>query len=334
MFGGDATAGLGLNGRRNSLDLGVNYTDTPYYHLGVLGASGGVGGNPTLGFSTGRTWQAGSQAAWRHQWSRTTDMTASYRFGRYGYNTTQTTALVGQYFNESHTGSLELSKSIGQRWDVNSGVRRNVVRNHQGSAYRPTIDDTVHGGVNYTRNTSATRAFNIGARAGASRVYSNRSANLTPYTFWTPSFSASTGIDLGRTWSVHSDYRLAVSVPYALSVQQTPYVTHNVSGGVGGSLTERISIAGNTALTNGRTRTPSLTGNQATYRGYTVSGQMNFAISTSMSAMFSVSHVVTKMNILASQNFGVVPNLQRTQARVGLSWTLPLIGRGAGRGGT
>jgi hypothetical protein len=61
---------------------------------------------------------------------------------------------------------------------------------------------------------------------------------------------------------------------------------------------------------------------------------MNFAISTSMSAMFSVSHVVTKMNVLASQNFGVVPNLQRTQARVGLSWTLPLIGRGAGRGGT
>jgi hypothetical protein len=56
-------------------------------------------------------------------------------------------------------------------------------------------------------------------------------------------------------------------------------------------------------------------------------------LSNSLTAMFNVSHVQTRMNILASQAFGVVPNLKRTQARVGLSWTLPLIGQGRGRTG-
>ena len=333
FFGGDAAVGVGFNGRRNSLNLDASYTDSPYYHLGVLGTPGGVAGNPTLGYTTGRTWTANTGASWNHEFSRTTEMTARYSFGRYGYNTATTPALVGQYFNESHNGSLDLNRSIGRNWDLQGGLRRSVVRNHQGFGYRPTIDDSVDGGVSYSRVLSATKGFNFSVKSGASRVQSNAYTNQAAYEFWTPIFSTSVGVDVGRSWSINADYRRNVTVPYALNTTQSPYVTHNVGGGVGGQITDRIKLIGNTALTNGKTNAPSVVGGQATYRGYTVTGQMDFLLSDSLTAMFNVSHVQTRMNILASQAFGVVPNLKRTQARVGLSWTLPLIGRGRGRTG-
>jgi hypothetical protein len=145
-------------------------------------------------------------------------------------------------------------------------------------------------------------------------------------------FSASTAIDVGRSWSINSDYHRSVSVPYALNTTQSPYVTHNLGAGFGGLLTDRIKLIGNGAFTNGQARAPLISG-QARYHGYTVTGQLDFELSNSMTAMFNISHVETQMNVLASQAFGVIPNLRRTQSRVGLSWTLPLIGQGRGRSG-
>ena len=63
MAGGDAFAAAGFNGRRNSLDLSAYYTNAPYYHLGVLGAAGGVGGNPRWG---SRPVERGPSVARRH----------------------------------------------------------------------------------------------------------------------------------------------------------------------------------------------------------------------------------------------------------------------------
>ena len=261
-------------------------------------------------------------------------MSASYSYGQYGYGTAPVTPGTGQFFNESHQGAVDLSRQIGRSWDVQGGVRRSVVSNHQGSGYRPTTNDSVDGGLSYTRVLSSTRGFNVAVRGGASHVQSNSYANLAAYEFWTPVFSASTAIDLGRTWSINADYRRNVSVPYALSTTQSPYVTHNIGAGVGGELTDRIKLIGNTSLTNGQTRAPQLANAQANYRGYSVTGQVDFVLTNSLTAMVNLSYVETTMNILASQAFGVVPNLRRTQARVGLSWTLPLIGQGRGRGRT
>jgi hypothetical protein len=329
LLGGDANIGLSFIGRRNTFSLSQEYQNAPYYTAGVLGPISGVGGNPTLAFSNGRTWALGSGAAWDREWTRTTHTTLNYHYGRFGYQA----ANQAQFINQSHSGSLEVSRDIGRRWKANSTLQRSVTSNRQGNAYTPITEDFVEGGPSYTRPLSGTRSFTIAGKAGASRIHSSSSLSRGPYEFWTPRYSVTGGLDLGRTWSFNGGYQRMVTIPYALNTTPTEYVTHNINGGVGGQMSERLQFAASLAVTNGRTGTPALAGLNATYRAYTVTGQMQYGVTNSLSALFNVGYVTTDMNALASAQFGVVPNLQRTQVRGGLAWNLPIMGSGRRRSG-
>jgi hypothetical protein len=329
LFGGDASVGLSFIGRRNTFSLTQEYQNAPYYTAGVLGPISGVGGNPTLAFTNGRTWALGSGAAWDREWTRTTHSVLNYHYGRFGYQALN----QAQFVNESHSGSLNISRDIGRRMKANATLQRSVTSNRQGNSYQPITEDYVEGGPSYSRPLSGTRSFTISGKAGASRIHSSASASRGPYEYWTPRYSVTGGFDLGRTWSLTGSYQRMVSIPYALNTTPTEYVTHNVNGGVGGQMSERLQFSASLAFTNGRTGTPALAGLNATYHAYTYTGQLSYALSNSLSAMFNAGYVQTHMNSLASLQFGTVPNLQRTQVRGGLAWNLPIIGSGRRRGG-
>jgi hypothetical protein len=329
LAGGDASVGLSFVGRRNTFSLSQDYQNAPYYTAGVLGPISGVGGNPTLAFSNGRTWALGSGAVWDREWTRTTHTALNYHYGRFGYQALN----QAQFINESHSGSLDVSRDIGRRWKANTTLQRSVTSNRQGNSYQPITEDYLEGGPSYTRPLSGTRSFTIAGKAGASKIHSSSSLSRGPYEYWTPRFSASGALDLGRTWSFNGSYQRMVTIPYALNTAPTEYVTHNVNGGVGGQMNERLQFSASVALTNGRTGTPALAGVNATYRAYTYTGQLQYELTPTLSTMFNVGYVQTHMNALASAQFGVVPSLQRTQVRGGLAWNVPIMGTGRRRGG-
>lgn len=329
LAGGDASVGLSFLGRRNTLNLTQDYQNAPYYSAGVLGPISGVGGNPTLAFSNGRTWALGSGAGWDREWTRTTHTVLNYHYGRFGYQALN----QAHFINESHSGSLDFNRDIGRRYKAVATFQRSITQNRQGNSYQPITEDYVEGGPSYTRPMSGTRSFTISGKAGASRIHSSASLSRGPYEFWTPRYSVSGGLDLGRTWSFTGSYQRMVTIPYALNTTPTEYVTHNVNGGVGGQMNDRLQFSASLAYTNGRTGTPALAGINATYRAYTYTGQLQYELSQTLSAMFNAGFVQTHMNPIASAQFGVVPNLQRTQVRGGLAWNLPLIGNGRRRSG-
>ena len=124
-----------------------------------------------------------------------------------------------------------------------------------------------------------------------------------------------------------------VTIPYALNTAPTEYVTHNINGGVGGQMNDRLQFSASMAFTNGRTGTPVVGGINATYHAYTYTGQLSYRLTNTLNAMFNAGYVRSHMNSLASLQFGTVPNLTRTQVRVGLAWDLPIMGSGRRRGG-
>ena len=177
LFGGDASASLSFIGRRNTFSLSQDYQNAPYYTAGVLGPVSGVGGNPTLAFSNGRTWALGSGAVWDREWTRTTHTGLSYHYGRFGYQALN----QAQFVNESHTGSFDISRDIGRRYKANATLQRSVTANRQGNAYVPITEDFVEGGPSYTRPLSGTRSVTLAGKAGASRIHSNGSLSRGPY---------------------------------------------------------------------------------------------------------------------------------------------------------
>ena len=324
LYGGDASGSVGFLGRRDTLRLSQSFQLAPFYSVGVLGPIGGVAGNPTIGFTHGQTWAASSLGSWSHEWTRTTEMTASYTYGRFGHSTA---TLPGQYRTEFHSGRINFDRRLGRNLTAQGGVKRSATRNPQSGTYQFTVEDGVDGGFFYTRQVSATRGYAISARGGASRVHWNGSPLQVAFNAWVPTFSSSFGLDLGRSWRVSSDYSRSVSVPSPLNATQTAYATDNIGGGVGGSFSNKLEMAASTTLTRGHTPSGASPGGTATYSAYMVTGQLQYHLTQSLSTMLNVGYVETQMNAAASLSFGVVPNLRRTQIRGGLAWSLPLARR-------
>jgi hypothetical protein len=332
-YGGEvnvnATTALG---RRNRLSVFENFQNAPYYSLGLLGVPGGVGGNPTLAYTNGRNWTLGAGAAVSREWSRTTRTSLTYGFSRVGYSSISVSGVsqgqVGPFQNQSHTGTLDLTRSLARRFSLRVSARHVQSDFIQaGAGFRPVTQDGADGGMSYSRDLSRTRRMSLTAGGGMTYVASSSYLDSAAYHYWTPLFYGSTAFDLARSWSLTSTYRRSVAVPTVLrAIAPDAFVTHTLDLGAGGNVSNRVELALTAAYTDAETGAVAFGTDLARYRAYTGTAQVAVRLTDWWAAMVNVGHVEMRMNDAATQVFQTLPQLQRTQVRVGLSWQFPLVG--------
>jgi hypothetical protein len=322
-YGGDLTASGRANlGRSSNITASQTVRYSPYFTLGTFGALRGELGaanpdaNPTNAVNErDRSWVLDSSAQFHHDWTRGLGMDA-------GYSLSRTTYVRGLAFDSlTHSVSLGAGQEIGRSGSIRGAYRRSDSdHDQQDGGTIPLINDTIDVGFAYQHDLSPTRRFSYAFGSGGIRVETLDSATRTPIEYWSPSGYATLRLDFGRSWNVSADYRRAVSVLQGLTPESFISDTGTLrAGGFLGSRVEAVVIAG---YVNGQAGN----GLEGRYDGYTGTGQLRFLLTRWWAGLVSFNHYQYRLNTVASESLRVPAEMHRNAIRVGLSWSVPLVG--------
>jgi len=331
-YGGDQTLIFHSNlGRRTRLEMNERVGYTPYFSLRlfdpaplapVAGDRPAAGpateaSNPSTALAPTGSWLTNASAALSHNFTRSTRLNAGYTFDQQkyvesvGYDSTTHAAVLG--FDESLTRNVSLRASY--RFSSSEFTQPDELM-------WPLRMNAIEGGLSYSKHLSRTRVIQFTGGPGVVHSHLVEVVTGLPVDAWSPSGYATVRLDLGRSWSVATDYRRSVGP--LQGVRPEAFVSDSATMTFGGFVSRRVETVVMAGYSNGSTSWSRLVPGK--FDGYSGSAQVRFRLSRFLSALVSGSHYEYQLNAVAAASLRVPPHLNRNSLRVGITWSLPMVG--------
>jgi hypothetical protein len=320
-------------GRRTELEVAEDFRYEPFFTLGLFGPiqgfdlSGTPDVNPTNAISERRSKSLYASTSVGHRWTRKTRTDFSVSFNK--------TTFDGIAFDrQALAGAVSFEHSIGRTLGVVAAYRpsnSNFIDEPGGEL--PVISHTLDVGLNYRRRFTRTRALTWSFGAGPQRLtIGDAGSRVRIDDYWASSGYATMRWDIGRSWSVAGDYRRSVSVLEGVSPD--PFLSNVALVTAGGFPRRWLESVFTVGYSNGETpRRIDVASLPGKYDGVAATAQARIRLSRFWSALLSFNHYQYYLNAFASESLRVAPELHRNAVRVGITWSLPLVGSFRGRPG-
>jgi hypothetical protein len=178
-------------------------------------------------------------------------------------------------------------------------------------------------GVNFSHQISATRTLATAFGGGAELV------NIGTNQYWHPTYFASIGTDIGRSWSLHGNYSYMTVMLYSPLAAPDSYPTQTLVAGVGGDLTENLSLGMHFGASHGNVpANQSITGTAGQYSGVNGGAQLRVRLTTAWSAVASANYFRSNLVGAAAQFMRSSGNYEKTTLLGGFTWNVPLLDSG------
>lgn len=320
LLGGDLrVAGSTDLGRRVRVSASQLVRNSPYLAIGEFGqlsstvASGATPeSDPTLGLADQRSWQTSTAGSFTWNWTTRQTFSAG---GDYSQTRFQNDS--AGFDSTSHGANVDYTWRFSRVASLHSGYT--MARTEFENAAQNMTNHTMSGGFVYSRRLSRTRQVSVAADGGASYVEALSPTSDTMRGYWTPTASASVGIDIGRSWSASADYNRMATVLERVSVDT--FYSNAVAVHVGGLIARRVDTTVMVGWTGGREAT-ALDGT-GRYETYTASAQLRYALARWCAAHVSYSYydyTLSDIDVISG-----LPSASRSSGvRVGFTVWAPL----------
>jgi hypothetical protein len=255
-----------------------------------------------------------SSGSFTAELSRRTSIAANYGYQSSNYS--------GQFVDISnHSAGVEITQSVSRSTEIFGRYTYGQSDYDRAVLASATVGQGVVGGFRHTRRLSASRTMRLYAGLGANLLRGEFSAAIGNETARQATAHGGLDVQLGRSWSAQAEFRRSLQLLQGLS---QPYYGNAVTGAAGGLLAPRLEFVVAAAYAQGNIGVTALspgydTRNAVIRLRYGLTRQL--AISTEY---VNSDYSFGKDAILPP---GIVRNLNRHGARVGLTWGTLLIGR-------
>jgi hypothetical protein len=322
VYGTNANAGFQTQlGGATTFALSNTATRTPYYSMGLFSAlpqgSYSPDANPVNGIIDGHLWFLNSSATVSRSMSRrlTTSVSYSYQRNLYEGGSTdldaeQHSAVVSMGQQISRTIQLQGSYHVASRGAAQGGVQ---------------YDGLAHGfslGFSKSQQLGPSRALRISVGGGAELIDAGSTRR-----YWQPTYNASLGTDIGRSWVVSANYTQTSTMLASPLSAPDSYLTQTAVISVGGSLLDNLDLTLNTGAARGEIAAiNSVTGSTGRYTALNSSLQVRVQVLSGLSAVVSTNYYRSELNGAAKQFLLSSGDFERASTRVGFTWNVPLLG--------
>jgi hypothetical protein len=300
----------------------------PYFSLGAVAqpdpAAGPVGGidtidtTPATGYVATRSRANIVSSSLDRTLTRRTSVNVGYTFAFHDYldgpafdtTTHSLTAGIGHTISRSVTMSASAHKS-----NSDYVLQDGEIRPHDALG--------VDLSVGYRRQVSPTRGYSLSVSGGARESRSIAPISRLPVRYWAPSGSGSASFAIGRSWSVTANYTRALRVLQGIAPDtfQTQSTRLNVGGVIAGPVDTVVTVG----FSDGKTVRASETTRPSAFEALAAAVQFRVRLVSSLALMISATRYDHRLNPDAQITLGVAQRVQRSGARVGVTWSLPLF---------
>jgi hypothetical protein len=271
----------------------------------------------TSGYLEQRSWSSNSSASLERRWTprQTTQVNAGYMRSTFldelGFDTTAVRADASHMWQVTRAASV---RGLYSFTDLDSQTADGLST--------PMTHQRIDGGVGFSRRLSPTRNMSFSVGGGATHVSTLNTANRSPLAYWMPSGAGSFSIDVGRSWSVATNYTRSVSVLQGVSL--TSFAADSANVAVNGLISSRIETSMSATYSNGQAGGSNT---QGRFENYTGSLQFRYAISRCCATAINYDYYVYNFENVPDLSSAFLSNFDRQAIRVGFTLWLPLYGR-------
>lgn len=322
---GGATLNYSLDlGPRNRLGFATDILFATDAQLGLVGAPGSgppLGGGNTGGFESSLqrdpNVNSNSGINYTHDFSRVSSLTASYGF-RYSHFLSSDTERADL---KSEFAGLRYHHYVGKGLGVHLGYEfsRNWASNPDGTT-DPSTFQNIDAGVDYSKALSISRKTTLAFHTGSTIASGITDEGNSQSHFSDPHFyfvgGAALNREIGRSWTATATYDRSVS--YVVGFNE-PALLDSATAVIGGLIGRRTSVSSGIYYTSGAVGLAT-----RNYHSWYASSQLQVAIYRSLAAYASYYYYLYNFGSDVTLPTGVVSDLQRSGARVGLTAWLPL----------
>lgn len=317
--GGDGNVEVVTGSERTQVSGALMLRSDPFFSLGAFGplapaVEAGVlpDSSPIAAISLERAVTTAGTASLSQRWGlrHTTQV-------RYNYTKRDRRGALGRDFT-SRDLQLTHSYLVGRNSTIGVAVNdtaNDFFRTSGGQSAGQMSTRVAEVRVGRTIRPSRTRRVALSGGVGAQRTQGTLGATAAQYEFWSPTVSASVQTDIGRNWTLASDYRRAVAALDGLGGDAFPSNTFLLR--TGGPIARKLSVSASVGSANGQAGAGESLG---AYRDYTVTGQASYALAACCAAVVNYSHFEYDVTGAIS---GLPGDISRSSLRVGVSVTAP-----------
>ena len=271
----------------------------------------------TSGYLEQRSWSSNSSASIERRWSprQMTQVNGGYQRSTFldelGFDTTAVRADASHAWQATRTSRV---RGLYSFTDLSSRAADGLTT--------PMTHQRIDGSFGYTRRLSPTRHLSFSVGGGGTHVSTLNAANRTPLDYWMPSGLASFAVDVGRSWSVATNYTRSVSVLQGVSL--TSFAADSANVAINGLISSRIETSITATYSNGQSGGANT---QGRFENYTGSLQFRYAISRCCATAINYDYYVYNFEDVADLPSAFLSNFDRQAIRVGFTLWVPLFGR-------
>lgn len=318
--GGDGNVEVVTGSERTQVTGGVMLRSDPFFSLGAFGplspaVEAGVlpDASPITAISLERAVTTSASASLSRQWSlrHSTQL-------RYNYMKRDRRGALGRDFS-SRDLQFTYSYLVGRNSTIGAVVvdtANDFFRTTGGVSAGRMATRVAELRAGRTIRLSRTRRVVLTGGAGAQRTAGDLGVTGQPYEFWSPTVSLGLQTDIGRNWTLASDYRRAVAAIDGVGGDAFPSNTFLFR--TGGPIARRLSVTASIGSANGRAGAGESLG---AYRDYTLTGQGSYALASCCAAV--VSYTRFEYEVDGALSTSLPSDISRSSLRVGLSITVP-----------
>jgi hypothetical protein len=193
---------------------------------------------------------------------------------------------------EDHSASLDVTQQFSESTGLRGSYR---VMKHGADQAGFQYDGFTHGfslGFQMSQPISRTRSLAIAVGAGADLV--NTSGNNR---YWQPTYNASLGTDIARSWVVSANYSQTSAMLYSPLSAPDSYLTQTAMLSVGGDLSRILSLVVNVGASMGDVAAGnSVTGLPGHYVGLNSGVQLSTRLWSGWSAVVSGNYYRSELS--------------------------------------
>jgi hypothetical protein len=325
VYGLTANAGFSTSlWRSMSFSVSQNASRSPYYSTGVFGAlppgSYSPDSNPVNGIVDGHLTALTSAATLSYPLTRRTNTSFSYSYHTGLHDGSSS------FSNEDHSFGLNVGQQITRTIGSQVAYRLAKRQAHQTGLIWDGLQHGLTYGLNWSVPLGRSRTLAASVGGGADLVDMNTGR------YWQPTYYASLGTDIARTWSVSTNYSQVTAMLYSPLAPPDSYLTQTLGLGVGGNLAGNLALVVHVGATKGDVGAiQSITGSSGHYIGLSAGTQLSVQLPGGWSAVMSTNYYKSELSGAASQLMQSAGIFERKAVRGGFTWSMPLLNSGRRR---
>jgi hypothetical protein len=264
------------------------------------------------------SWSTGLDGNVERRWTRRSSTQLSYAFVTTEFVDGSDGDLRSHRVLATHRRQFSRASSIDAGYEF--GETR-VGISDGGDPGRPQIQHRAHGGFSVSRRLSSTRTLDVSVHGGALYIDATAGGTNADYQLWTPFAQASIRAGVFGQWAIESNYeRTTQSIP-GFSRPET-YITDSVTTSFGGVIGRRMDLVFSGAFAVGEV---GVDASSSDYVTSSASAQFRVTIVRNLAGVIGYSYYRYKFTDTLLP-VGLPPEFDRNALRVGLTFSLPIIG--------